>query len=141
MQKFPEFSIFSENFSKILKIQLAHFVDLAKCCKMSIWLQKSVLIQPRTSLGKSDVSWRDSLHAPQASSARPRSAAPTRRSACRRPRRAAESGEASRPPRSSTPPATQSRETLSAIRRPVQRNATKVLLRSTTHRHTCTVDH
>jgi hypothetical protein len=26
---------------------------------MSIWLQKSVLMQPRTSLGKSDVSWND----------------------------------------------------------------------------------
>ena len=44
-------------FAKFLKIQLAHSVDLEKCCKMSIWLQKSVLIQPRTSLGKSDVSW------------------------------------------------------------------------------------
>ena len=48
-----------------MKIQLAHFVDLAKCCKMSIWLQKSVLIQPRTSLGKSDVS-----HAVDAAAAR-----------------------------------------------------------------------
>ena len=28
------------------------FVDLEKCCKMSIWLQKSALIQPRTSLRK-----------------------------------------------------------------------------------------
>ena len=57
LQNFPEFSIFSEIFCKILKIQLAHFVDLEKCCKMSIWLQKSVLMQPRTGLGKSDVSW------------------------------------------------------------------------------------
>ena len=57
LQFFSEFSIFSENFGKILKIQLAHSVDLEKCCKMSIWLQKLVLIQPRTGLGKSDVSW------------------------------------------------------------------------------------
>ena len=60
--KFSEFCFrtrfFGENCCRILKIRLAHFVDLAKCCKMSIWLQKSVLIQPRTSLGKSDVSWR-----------------------------------------------------------------------------------
>ena len=34
-----------------------NLVDPEKCCKMSIWLQKSVLIQPRTSLGKSAVSW------------------------------------------------------------------------------------
>ena len=26
--------------------------DLEKCCKMSIWSQKSALIQPRTCLGK-----------------------------------------------------------------------------------------
>ena len=31
-----------------------NLVDLEKCCKMTSWLQKSVLIQPRTSLGKSD---------------------------------------------------------------------------------------
>ena len=36
----------------------ANLVDLEKCCKMTIWLRKSVLIQPRTSLRKSDVSWR-----------------------------------------------------------------------------------
>ena len=29
-------------------------VDLEECCKMSIWLQKTVLIQLRTSVGKSD---------------------------------------------------------------------------------------
>ena len=55
------------NFAKLLtifykKIEFGavqkdvNLVDLEKCCKMSIWLQKSVLIQPRTSLGKSDVS-------------------------------------------------------------------------------------
>ena len=50
MQFFPEFSIFStKTNAKISKTQLAHFVDLEKCCKMNIWLQKSVLIQPRTS--------------------------------------------------------------------------------------------
>ena len=43
------FQFFSEFFCEILKFQLAHFVDLEKCCKMSIWLQKSALIQPRTS--------------------------------------------------------------------------------------------
>ena len=55
-------AIFDEFFDKILakfseKIRkfenLAHekdveFVDLEKCCKMSIWLQKSASIQPRT---------------------------------------------------------------------------------------------
>ena len=30
------------------------FVELEKCCKMRIWTQKSALIQPRTSVGKSD---------------------------------------------------------------------------------------
>ena len=45
------------NFWRILKIQEEKLVDLEKCCKMSTWLQKSVLMQPRTSLGKSDVSW------------------------------------------------------------------------------------
>ena len=42
-----------EKIAKFLKIQLAHFVDLEKRCKMSILLQKSVLIQPRTSPPKS----------------------------------------------------------------------------------------
>ena len=56
---FLNFRFFLNFFGQILKIQLAHFVDLEKCCKMSIWLQKSVLIQPRTGLGKSDVSWHD----------------------------------------------------------------------------------
>ena len=37
----------SENFSKFL-------VDLEKCRKMRIWTRKSALIQPRTSLGKTD---------------------------------------------------------------------------------------
>ena len=41
-----------------LKIQLDSFIDFEKCCKMRIWMGKSVSIQPRTSLGKSDVSWR-----------------------------------------------------------------------------------
>ena len=38
-----------QNFANFSKIQLAHFVDLEKCCKMSIWLQKSASIQPRSS--------------------------------------------------------------------------------------------
>ena len=44
----------------ILKIQPDDFVDLEKCRKMSIWLQKLVLMQPRTSLGKNAVCSRDS---------------------------------------------------------------------------------
>ena len=39
-------------FAKILKIDPDSFVDLEKCCKMSIWTQKSASIQPRTSLLK-----------------------------------------------------------------------------------------
>ena len=39
------------------KNQLDYSVDLGKCWKISIWMQKSVLIQPRTSYEKSDVSW------------------------------------------------------------------------------------
>ena len=35
----------------------ANLVDLEKCCKMTIWWPRSVLIPPRTSLGMSDVSW------------------------------------------------------------------------------------
>ena len=49
LQKLPEFSIFLNFSCKILKIQLAHFVDLEKRCNMCIWLQKSALLQPRTS--------------------------------------------------------------------------------------------
>ena len=50
-------SLIFANFCNILKFQLDSFVDFEKCCKMRIWLLKSVLIQPRTSLLKSDVSW------------------------------------------------------------------------------------
>ena len=60
-------SNFCENFAKILQ-NLAEIckicsreddllVDLEKRCKMRPWLQKSASIQPRTSPGKSDVSW------------------------------------------------------------------------------------
>ena len=35
-----------------------NLVHLEKSCRMTIWWPKSALIQPRTSLGKSDVSWR-----------------------------------------------------------------------------------
>ena len=49
LQIFKNFVVFW----RILKIQPDNFVDLEKCRKMSIWLQKSVLIQPRTGLGKS----------------------------------------------------------------------------------------
>ena len=34
--------------------RIANLVDLEKCCKMNIWLQKSALIQKRTSLRKFD---------------------------------------------------------------------------------------
>ena len=43
---------------KIIKIQfaavrrIANLVDLEKCCKMRIWMQKSASIQKRTSLLK-----------------------------------------------------------------------------------------
>ena len=53
------------NFWRIWKIQPNNFVDLEKCRKMSISLQKSALIQPRTSLGKSAVSWLDPWWAAQ----------------------------------------------------------------------------
>ena len=33
----------------------ANLVDLERCCKITIWWPKSASIQPRTSLGKSDV--------------------------------------------------------------------------------------
>ena len=45
------------NFHQNFEILLNNLVDLENCRKMSVWLQKSVLIQPRTSLGKSAVSW------------------------------------------------------------------------------------
>ena len=55
---------FCENFGKILQTFFTicsrkddFLVDLEKCCKMRPWLQKSASIQPRTSPGKSDVSW------------------------------------------------------------------------------------
>ena len=48
-------------FCKIVEIRAAqnceNLVDLEKFCKMTIWLPKSALIRPRTSIGKSDVSW------------------------------------------------------------------------------------
>ena len=44
--------------------KFANLVDVEKCWKMTIWLPKSMLIQPRTSLGKSDVSWRSSCMIP-----------------------------------------------------------------------------
>ena len=48
------------DFCKILqglKNELDSSVDFENCCKMRIWLQNFVSIQPRTSLEKSDVSW------------------------------------------------------------------------------------
>ena len=51
---FLDFRFFSEFSCQILKIQLAHFVDLERCCKMSTWTQKSTSIQKRTSPLKFD---------------------------------------------------------------------------------------
>ena len=39
----------SQNFVKFQKNQLENLVDFEKCCKMRIFLQKSVPIQPKTS--------------------------------------------------------------------------------------------
>ena len=47
----------SEAIAKFCKIQVENFVDFEKCCKMRIWMQNFVSIQPRTSRKKSDVSW------------------------------------------------------------------------------------
>ena len=63
MKKSQNFIHFLENLHKIAKIvtkfseflefgavqRIANIVDLEKRCKMSIWLQKSASIQPRTS--------------------------------------------------------------------------------------------
>ena len=61
---FKIFDKFLENLDNFLQKfefravqKCANLVDLEKCCKMTIWWPKSALIQPRTSLGKSDVSW------------------------------------------------------------------------------------
>ena len=43
-----------------------NLADLEKCRKMIIYLQRSALIQPRTSHGKSDVSWRYEMHSLEA---------------------------------------------------------------------------
>ena len=50
------FAIFAE-ICKICSREEDFLVDFEKCWKMRIWTRKSALIQPRTSLGKSDVSW------------------------------------------------------------------------------------
>ena len=64
VQNFEDFAKILRKFAKILpkfcKIcsrEDDFLVDLEKCCKMRPWLQKSASIQPRTSPGKSDVSW------------------------------------------------------------------------------------
>ena len=38
-----------QNFVKFQKFQLENLVDIEKCCKMRIFLQKSEPIQPKTS--------------------------------------------------------------------------------------------
>ena len=53
----PTFCKMLPKFCKICSREDDFFVDLEKCCKMRPWLQKSASIQPRTSPGKSDVSW------------------------------------------------------------------------------------
>ena len=47
-----------ENFEIRAAQNCENLVDLEKRCKMTIYLQRSAPIQPRTSLGKCDVSWR-----------------------------------------------------------------------------------
>ena len=62
---FETFCKFCKNSAKFCKICLREgefLVDLEKCEKMHIWTRKSALIQPRTSLGKSDVSWPQRIH-------------------------------------------------------------------------------
>ena len=48
-QKKLQMSQNSQNFAKFQKFQLENLVDLEKCCKTHIYLQKSVPIQPKTS--------------------------------------------------------------------------------------------
>ena len=48
------FAIFFENSEFGAVQRIANLLDLAKRCKMSIWLQNSALIQPRTSPLKFD---------------------------------------------------------------------------------------
>ena len=66
-ENFVKFHKFLENFLQKFEFRAVHkcanLVDLEKCCKMIIWWPKSALIQPRTSPGKSDVSWRWQWHA------------------------------------------------------------------------------
>ena len=61
-QSFDTFLKMLDNFLQKFEFRAvqkcANLVDLEKCWKMTIYLQRSALIQPRTSLGKSDVSWR-----------------------------------------------------------------------------------
>ena len=45
---------FFKNFGEI---HFENFVDFEKCCKMRIWMQHFVSIQPSTSLKKTHVSW------------------------------------------------------------------------------------
>ena len=46
------FTSFNRNFEFGAVRRCVYLVDLEKCCKMSIWSQKSALIQRRTSLSK-----------------------------------------------------------------------------------------
>ena len=76
-QNFEDFAKILPKFCKICSREDDFLVDLEKCCKMRPWLQKSASIQPRTSPGKSDVSWLCSWlrSTPGASRASPRSTA------------------------------------------------------------------
>ena len=56
-RKFAKACNLLQNLQKFCKFaceKMIFLVDLEKCCKMRIWTRKSALIQPRTSLGKSD---------------------------------------------------------------------------------------
>ena len=56
---FSKISKFSAEICKICSREDDFLVRFEKCCKMRIWTRKSASILPRTSLGKSAVSWPD----------------------------------------------------------------------------------
>ena len=48
-QNFENVAKSAQNFARLKKIQFENLVDLEKCCKTRIFLQKSMPIQPKTS--------------------------------------------------------------------------------------------
>ena len=68
LQKFAKITEKLINFAKFKSgavQRIANLVDPEKCCKMRIWMQKSALIQTRTSLLKLGVSHRSGRGHPQ----------------------------------------------------------------------------